>query len=175
MTYSLKDSASGNDAQPLYSAWMSSFNAATRTITYVTSDMANKGVYDVTIKAVLNDSMATTATTTFKFYLVALVLSPCSLSDLYYVIQTSTYDLNTDFAAFTYTTDPVVSLPSSYTFSYTITAVLTSGGTPADPLWADFSTSVSRRITIATTTSSDAGSYDFVLKGTLNDSLNSST
>jgi hypothetical protein len=104
--------------------------------------------------------------------LAALVLSPCTLNDKYYVIQTSTYNLDTDFNAFTYTTDPVVTLPSSYSFSYAITAVLTTGGALADPSWADLSTTVTRRFTIATTNSADAGTYDFVLKGTLNDSLN---
>jgi hypothetical protein len=80
--------------------------------------------------------------------------------------------MNQDFAAFTYTTDPVVSF--SFTFSYAITAVRTTGGTPADPSWADLSSTVSRRITIATTISADAGIYDFVLKGSLNDSLKTS-
>ena len=80
--------------------------------------------------------------------------------------------MNQDFAAFTYTTDPVVSF--SFTFSYAITAVRTTGGTPADPSWADLSSTLSRRITIATTISADAGIYDFVLKGSLNDSLKTS-
>jgi hypothetical protein len=43
--------------------------------------MSHKGIYDVTIKGVLNDPMTTTVTTSFKFYLVALILSPSSLSD----------------------------------------------------------------------------------------------
>ena len=116
--------------------------------------------------------MKTTQKTSLKFYLAALVLSPCTLNDKYYVIQASTYNLDVDFAAFTYTTFPVVTLPSSYTFSYAITAVLTTGGTSADPSWADLSSTVTRRITIATTNYADAGTYDFVLKGTLNDSLN---
>ena len=80
------DTTSGGDAPTMYSAWMTNFDATTRTITYGTSNLTLKGVYDITIKAVLNDLMATTATTSFKFTLAALVLSPCTLSDLYYVI-----------------------------------------------------------------------------------------
>ena len=43
VTYSLEDTSTGNDAQPTYSAWMTTFDAATRTITYVTSNIVHKG------------------------------------------------------------------------------------------------------------------------------------
>ena len=81
VTYSLEGATSGSDAQSLYSAWMTAFDDTTLTITYVSNNISDKGIYDVTIKGVLDDLEHTTVTTSFKFYLVALILSPCTLSD----------------------------------------------------------------------------------------------
>ena len=48
---------------------------------FSTSNTALKGAYDFVIKGVLNDSMATKATASFKIYLVAIIVTPSTVAD----------------------------------------------------------------------------------------------
>ena len=118
--------------------------------------------------------MATTVTTSFKFYLLAIVITPCTISDTYYIIEPSSYNMDVNFADFAYAFDPSSSVSSSYTFTYSITAALASGNTSVVPLWADILSS-SNIITISTIATADAGVYSVMLKGTLSDSLGTSS
>jgi hypothetical protein len=59
MTYSLEETATGNDATTQYAAWLTNFNEQTRRLDYSTSNTALKNEYEITIRATLDDPFDT--------------------------------------------------------------------------------------------------------------------